>query len=164
MLIAAQRSGPVRAVPIDSETVAQMQPVIDHHIDKDSHLMSDEHRSYISMGKQFPAHSHVNHSKREYSRGDIHNNTAESFNSNFKRALIGVFHYISDKHLLRYLHELGFRWENRVEDKKRTKTGEYKTVMKPIPTIDMLIILIMRFSRIRLRRTKAWGIEDIAFN
>jgi transposase-like protein len=164
VLIAAQRSGPVRAVPIDRETVAHMQPVIDHHIDKDSHLMSDEHRSYMCMGKQFSAHSHVNHSKREYSRGDVHNNTAESFNSNFKRALIGVFHYISDKHLSRYLHELGFRWENRVEDKKRTKTGKYKTVMKPIPTIDMLVILIMRLSGIRLRRTKAWGIEDFPLN
>ena len=153
MLIAAQRCGPVRAVPIDSEAVAQIQPVIDHHIDKNSHLMSDELRSYMSVAKQFSAHSHVNHSKREYSRGDVHKNTAESFNSNFKRALIGVFHYISDKHLSRYLHEIGFRWENRVEDKKRTKTGEYKTVMKPIPTIDMLIILIMRFSGIRLRRT-----------
>ena len=126
--------------------------------------MSDEHRSYMSMGKKFSAHSHVNHSRREYSRGDVHNNTAESFNSNFKRALIGVFHYVSEKHLSRYLNELAFRWENRVEDKKRTKTGENKTVMKPIPTIDKLIILIMRFSGIRLRRTKAWGIEDIAFN
>ena len=71
---------------------------------------------------------------------------------------------MSDKHLSRYLDEIQFRWEIRVKDKKRTKTGEYKTVMKPIPTIDMLIILIMRFSGIRLRRTKAWGIEDIAVN
>jgi hypothetical protein len=118
--------------------------------------MSDEHRSYLSMGKQFSAHSHVNHSKHEYSRGDVPTNTAESFNGHFKRALIGVFHYISDKHMARYLHEIRFRWENRVEDKKRTKTGEYKTVMKPIPIIDMLIILIMRLSGIRLRRTKAW--------
>jgi len=154
----------VRAVPVDSETVAQLQPVIDQYIDKDSHLMSDEHRSYLSMGKQFSAHSHVNHSKQEYCRGNVHSNMAESFNANFKRALIGVFHYISDKHLSRYLHELGFRWENRVADKKRTKPGKYKTVMKPIPVIDMLIILIMRFSGIRLRRTKYWGIEDIALN
>ena len=154
----------MRAVPIDSETVAQLQPVVDYYIDKDSHLMSDEHRSYLSMGKQFSAHSRVNHSKQEYCRGNVHSNTAESFNANFKRTLIGVFHYISDKHLARYLHEIGFRWENRVADKKRTKTGKYKTVMKPIPIIDMLIILIMRFSGIRLRRTKCWGIEDIAFN
>ena len=141
-----------------------MQPVIDQHIDKDSHLMSDEHRSYVSMGKQFSAHSHVNHSKHEYSRGDVHNNTTESFNANFKRAQIGVFHYMSDKHLSRYLNEFSFRWENRVADAKHTKTGKKKIVMKPIPIIDLLIILLMRISGLRLRRTRCWGIEDIAFN
>lgn len=51
------------------------------------------------MSKQFSAHSNVNHSKHEYSRGDVHNDTAESFIGNFKRAQIGVFHYMSDKHL-----------------------------------------------------------------
>ena len=163
MLIAAQRSGPVRAVPIDGEKVSQLQPVIDQHIDKGSHLMSDEHRSYLKMGKQFSFHSHVNHSKHEYARGRVHNNTAESFSATFKRAQIGIFHYMSTKHLSRYLHEFEFRWENRVADKKRTKSGKNKVVMKPIPFIDMLIILIMRLSGIRLRRTKCWGIEDIAY-
>jgi len=141
-----------------------MQPIIDQHINKDSHLMSDEHRSYLSLGKQFSSHSHVNHSKLEYCRGDIHNNTAESFSATFKRAQVGVFHYMSVEHLSRYLKEFGFRWENRVADKKRTKSGKTKIVMKSIPIIDMLIILIMRFSGIRLRRTKCWGIEDIACN
>jgi len=28
----------------------------------------------------------------------------------------------------------------------------------------MMIILIMRLSGIRLRRTKSWGLEDIALN
>ena len=154
----------MRAVPIDGEKVSQLQPIIDQHIDKDSHLMSDEHRSYLNIGKQFLSHSHVNHSMNEFARGNVHNNTAESFSATFKRAQIGVFHYMSAKHLSRYLHEFGFRWENRVADKKRTKSGKDKVVMKPIPLIDMLIILIMRLSGIRLRRTKCWGIEDIAFN
>ena len=139
-----------------------MQPVIDQYIDKDSHLVSESHRAYVSMGKQFSAHSHVNHSKHEYAQGDVHNNTAESFLAKFKRAQIGVFHYISDRHLSRYPNEFGFRWEKRVENRKRTKSRKYKTVMKPIPIIDMLIFLLMRLSGIRSRRTKCWGIEDIA--
>ena len=112
-----------------------MQPVIDQHIDKDSHLMSDAHRSYVSMGKQFSAHSHVNHSKREYARGDVHNNTAESFSATFKRAQIGVFHYTSAKHLSRYLHEFGFRWENRVAEKRLTKSVKIKFFIKKICNI-----------------------------
>ncbi|CAB1075410.1 ISSpo8, transposase, partial [Olavius algarvensis Delta 1 endosymbiont] len=48
----------------------------------------------------------VNHSAKEYARGDVHNNTAESFNSILERAKQGVFHYMSSKHLPRYLNEI----------------------------------------------------------
>ena len=141
-----------------------MQPVIDQYLCKSAHLMSDKHRSYMKIGKQFAAHSYVNHSKREYSRGDAHSNTAESFSSILERARIGVFHYMSSKHLNRYLSELEFRWEHRIAVKKTTKSGKRITVMKSIPIIDMIIILIMRFSGFCLRRTRSWGIVDVAFN
>ena len=126
--------------------------------------MSDEHRSYIKIGKQFAAHSHVNHSKREYSRGEAHSNTAESFCSMLKRARMGVFHYISPTHLKRYLSEMEFRWENRVAAKKTNRSGKLVRLMKPIPIIDMIVILIMRFSGYCLKRTPSWGIVDVAFN
>ena len=125
--------------------------------------MSDKHRSYIHIGQQFLAHSHVNHSLREYSRGPVHCNTAESYSSLFERARVGVFHYLSTKHLSRYLDEFGFRWEHRVPVEKKTKSGKKKTQMKPIPIIDMIFLLIMRCSGAHLRRTKHWGIQDIAF-
>jgi len=164
VLIAAQRHGPVRAVPISSEKVSTMQPIIDQHLIKSAHLMSDEHRSYIKIGKQFVAHSHVNHSKHEYSRGRAHSNTAESFSSMLERARIGVYHYMSADHLKRYLSEMEFQWENRVAEKKKNRAGKQKTVMKPIPVIDMIIILIMRFSGYCLKRTQSWGLVDVAFN
>lgn len=126
--------------------------------------MSDKHRSYIKLGKQFAAHSHVNHSKRQFSNGAVHSNTAESFSSLFKRAQVGVFHFMSKKHLSRYLHEFEFRWENRIAVERKTKKGKTKITMTPIPIIDMLIVLIMRFSGFCLRRTKSWGVRDISFN
>jgi hypothetical protein len=162
-LIAVERYGPVRAVPIDNEKTTTLQPIIDRHIDKGAHLMSDSHRSYLKIGRQFPAHSHVNHSKREYSRGQIHCNTAESFSSLFERARMGVFHYLSPKHLSRYLNEFGFRWEQRVAVEKVAKSGVKKIRMIPIPVVDMLLLLIMRCSGAHLRRTKQWGIQDVAF-
>lgn len=164
MLIAAQRLGPVRAVPIESEKVETMQPFVDRHLCKSAHLMSDKHRSHIKIGKQFAEHSHVNHSRREYSREDVHSNTTESFSAILERARIGVFHYMSPKHLNRYLSELEFRWEHRVAEKKTNKSGKQKTVMKSIPIIDMIVILIMRFSGYCLKRTRSWGIVDVAFN
>ena len=164
MLIAVERCGPVRAVPIDNEKVATLQPIIDQHIDKNAHLMSDGHRSFVHIGQQFLAHWQVNHSQREYSRGQAHCNTAESFGSLFERARIGVFHYLSRKHLSRYLHEFEFRWDQRVPDAKRNKSGKNKVKMKSIPIVDMLCLLIMRCSGAHLRRTVNWGIEDIAFS
>jgi hypothetical protein len=47
------------------------------------------------------AHDWFNHSHKEYARGDIHNNTAESFSAILERAKQGVFHYLSKKHLSR---------------------------------------------------------------
>lgn len=144
--------------------MATMQPIVDQHLCKSAHLMSDKHRSYIKIGKQFAAHSYVNHSEREYSRGMAHSNTAESFSSMLKRARIGVLHYMSPAHLKRYLSEMEFRWENRVLEKKTNRSGKLVTVMKQIPVIDMIVILIMRFSGYCLKRTRSWGIVDVAFN
>lgn len=162
-MIAAERHGPVRAVPVENEKVKTLQPIINRVIDKTAHLMSDKHRSIVHIGRQFSAHSQVTHSKGEYSRGQVHCNTAESFSSLFERARIGVFHYLSENHLRRYLNEFSFRWENRIPVKKLTTAGKEKIVMEPIPIINMILLLIMRCSGAHLRRTKTWGIQDVAF-
>ena len=141
-----------------------MQPIVDRILSKSAHLMSDGHRSYVSIGKQFAAHSHVNHSRREYSRGATHNNTAESFSSILERARIGVFHHMSPKHLKRYLNEFEFRWENRVPVEEVAADGKIKTVMKKIPIMDMIILMIMRFAGHAIKRTSSWGLMDVAFN
>jgi hypothetical protein len=57
-----------------------------------------------------------------------------------------------------------FRWENRVAETKTKSTGEQKTVMRPIPIVDMIVILIMRFAGFCLKRTKTWGVVDVTFN
>jgi hypothetical protein len=162
-LIAAERHGPVRAIPVKDEKVATLKPIINQTVDKKAHLMSDGHRSYLHIGKQFLSHSYVNHSLREYSRDNVHCNTAESFSSLFERARVGVFHYFSDKHLSRYLNEFSFRWEHRVAEETKTKSGKTKIKMRPIPIIDMLFLLIMRCSGSHLRRTLNWALQDIAF-
>jgi len=162
VLIAAQRCGPVRAVPIDDEQASTVRPIVDQYVDKDCHLMSDGHRTYISIGKHFSAHSYVTRSSGEYARGGTHSNTAESFVSFFERTRVGVFHFISDKHLSRYLHEATFRWDNRVPTEKKTPSGKKKVVMRPRQFKETLLILASRIAGIQLRRTDNWSIKDIA--
>lgn len=154
----------MRAVPIKNEKAGTIQPAVDHHIDTNAHLMTDGHRSYRQIGKQFTSHSTVVHSKGEYSRGWVHCNSSESFASLLERARFGVFHYMSKKHLQRYLHEFSFRWDHRVAEFKKTKSGRTKKVMKPIPIIDMLILLIMGISGCHLKRTPQWGFQEVAFD
>jgi len=116
--------------------------------------MTDEHRSYQSIGKWFTAHSTVNHSQKEYARGDVYNNTAESFSAILERAKQGVFHYLSRKHLKRYLHEIGFRWDHRIPEEKTTRKGIKKLVMRPMPVTDTLSSLLTKaFGRQLLRTT-----------
>lgn len=59
------------------------------------------------------AHESVDHSKREYVRGDVHVNTAEGFFSIFKRGLVGTYQHIESQHVQRYLDEFDFRYNNR---------------------------------------------------
>ena len=115
--------------------------------------MTDEHKSYQSIGKWFRAHSTVNHSEKEYARGDVYNNTAESFSAILERAKLGVFHYISRKHLKRYLHEIGFRWDHRIPQEKTTRKGIKKVIMRPMPVIYTLSSLLTKSLGRQLLRT-----------
>ena len=126
VLVAVQRQGAVRSALVDSDSVAELGPWVERFAQKEAHLMTDENQAYLQIGKHFAGHSSVNHSAKEYARGDVHNNTAESFNSTLERAKQGVFHYMSSKHLPRYLNEIGFRWDHRIPTKKKTKKGTKK--------------------------------------
>lgn len=157
MLVAVERNGPVRATTVDSDKISELSPQVDRFVDKDAHLMTDENRAYQSIGKQYAAHDWVNHSHKEYARGDTHNNTAESFSAILERAKQGVFHYLSKKHLDRYLHEIGFRWDHRIPELKLTKKGQLKIVRKPMSVIKILQSLLSQACGRQLRRSTNGG-------
>ena len=49
----------------------------------------------IKRAKSFAKISHVNHSKKEYARGEVTTNTVEGYFSILKRGLIGTYHHVS---------------------------------------------------------------------
>ena len=89
--------------------------------------------SFRKIAKNYAGHSTVNHLRKEYCLGDTHTNTAESFSAMLERTKLGVFHYMSNKHLSRYLIEIGFRWDHRIPEIKITKSGKKKMYMRPMP-------------------------------
>ena len=156
--MAVQRHGSVRATPVNSDKISDFSPPVDRFVDKEAHLMTDEKQVYQSIGKRFAAHDWVHHGDKEYARGDIHNNTAESFSAILERAKNGVFHYLSKEHLYRYLHEIGFRWDHRIFELKVTKKGDIKIVGKPMPVIKMFRSLLTQAVGRQVRRSENGGI------
>ena len=148
----------MRSAPVESDSIANLSPVIDQFVDKRAHLKTDELHAYKLIGKKYASHQWVNHQRKEYSRGDTHNNTAESFNAMLERAKQGVFHYLSKKHLSRYMHEIGFRWNQREPELKVTKKGEFKIVMKRVSALTMLKSLLAYAPGRQVRRSANGGI------
>jgi transposase-like protein len=161
VLVAVQRHGSVRSALIDSDKTAELLPWVERFVKKNAHLMTDENHSYRKIGQQYASHGWVKHSMEEFARGDVHNNTAESFSSLLERAKLGVFHHMSTKHLRRYLNEIGFRWDHRVPEEKITKNGKKKTVMIPMPVMTKLQSLLSRAFGKQIRRTKSGGIRRL---
>ena len=54
-------------------------------------------------------HDLVKHSAGEYVKGIVHTNGIDSFWSLLKRGNVGVFHYMSVKHLFLYVNEFAGR-------------------------------------------------------
>jgi transposase-like protein len=78
-----------------------------------SALYTDDSRLYERMPANVQKHEIVNHSAKEWVRGDVHTGTIDGYWGLLKRGVIGSFHQISVKHLHRYLSEFQFKWNNR---------------------------------------------------
>ncbi len=114
VFVAVQRGGEVRAAAVEGVSFDDMKPHIDRWVAGDATLMTDEFKAYDRLGKLWKWHLRVQHGADEFVGADgAHVNTAESFNATLKRAVVGVYHYMSKKHLLRYVEEAAFRWNCR---------------------------------------------------
>lgn len=76
-------------------------------------IYTDGLPSYKGIGNERVRHEFVDHVRNEYVRGDVHTDSVEGAFGLFKRAIIGSFHQISEKHLDRYIDEFEFRYNNR---------------------------------------------------
>lgn len=76
-------------------------------------VITDEYSGYRGLKKNY-YHKTVNHSKGEYVKGYYyHTNSIEGAWSHIKRQIIGVHHWIGDKHLESYLSEMSWRYNRR---------------------------------------------------
>jgi transposase-like protein len=76
---------------------------------KGATVVTDNFPAYRGLNNRGYAHKVVNHSVGEYIRNNAHTNGIESFWALLKRGYYGVYHYMSAKHLNRYVNEFSFR-------------------------------------------------------
>jgi transposase-like protein len=108
-----ERDGKTRSFHVANVTAKALRAIIVEHASRKSHLMTDEHRGYVELGREFASHGRVAHTLGEYARDTIHTNTVESHFALLKRGVYGTFHNISEAHLHRYLAEFDFRANTR---------------------------------------------------
>jgi hypothetical protein len=157
-------AGEARARVVADLSEREARRVLSEHVDVAAHLMSDEWKSFLSIGEAFAAHDTVRHSDREYVRGLVHANSAEGFNDRVRRAVAGVFHHISPQHADLYFNEVGFRWSQRVirgQAVRRTRKG--REVLKPLwsriaPALQLPAVFKSAIGR-QLRRTAQGSIQ-----
>jgi transposase-like protein len=115
-----ERDGEARSRVMRRVTGENIGAMLSEHVAEEVHLMTDEFGPYLPLGKRFASHETVNHGEQEYSRGNVHVNTAEGFFSQLKRSIDGTHHHVSRQHLHRYLSEFDYRYSTRkVEDGER---------------------------------------------
>jgi len=111
---AVQRDGRIRRRVVVDVTGQTLKAAIRDEIDASARIVTDENSAYRGIGAEYAGgHHSVCHSTREYARGEIHTNTAESSFALVMRGIIGIYHNVSREQLHRYLRHFDFLWNHR---------------------------------------------------
>ncbi len=118
VLTAVVRGGEARFRVIASHGKDDIGPAASAMVQAAGTFMTDTLPAYSMLGADRRS---VKHSGKEFARTDpdgtsVHVNTAESRHADLRRMVLGVRHWISQKHLDRYLEDLAFRRSLRESD------------------------------------------------
>ncbi len=103
-----RRGGQVQAKPVAGTDKDNLQGFVKDTVRGGEKVFTDDHISY--KGLSGFSHDTVRHNVGEYVRNQIHTNGIESFWALLKRGYYGVYHWMSEAHLHRYIHEFSGRW------------------------------------------------------
>lgn len=119
---AVERGGRIQRRVVADVKGETLKDAIRELVDTKSRIITDEHLGYRGIGAEYAGgHDSVCHATKEYVRGDIYTNTAESSFALVKRGITGIYHNVSRDYLHRYLWQFDFLWNHRtLNDGDRT--------------------------------------------
>ncbi|MBX3240175.1 MAG: IS1595 family transposase [Chitinophagaceae bacterium] len=111
-----QRDGKVRLFVVPNTESETLHTIMGSNVAENSTVITDAYRAYNGLDSRY-THVTVKHEEGGYviKIGDqkFHTNNIENFWSIFKRGIIGIYHFVSAKHLQRYCSEFGYRYNER---------------------------------------------------
>jgi transposase-like protein len=114
-----QRGGKTIGVVVPNCKEKLLTGLIEQNVAKGTTVHTDEMLSYRNLTPMGFPHFTVKHGLKQYVAGECHTNSIESFWALFKRGYHGIYHWMSPKHMQRYVDESTFRLNRRVEPMNR---------------------------------------------
>ncbi len=108
-----QREGFVIAKVVNNTRTETLLPIINNVVCPNSIIYSDEWYAYRNLDIERYDHGVVYHKKGAYVIGRASTNTIEGFWGHLKRTLKSVHHWVSKKHLQKYVDSATFRYNTK---------------------------------------------------
>ncbi len=102
------RNKKVHASHVDNVRHETLHNLINQNVEHGATVITDYFRSYNNLENY--NHKKVNHTVGEYVKNQAHTNGIESFWAILKRGYYGIYHFMSPKHLQRYVNEFSYRY------------------------------------------------------
>lgn len=120
VIAAIERGGKMKAQHVADLSSMSIWQFLEDHIEKNAHLLTDSSNRYgLAVQAQGLKRTTVNHSKKEYVKGNAHVNSVEWFWSHVKKSLKGTFKSVSKEQLQSYLDVFVWHYNNRHNDRQR---------------------------------------------
>lgn len=133
-----ERNGNLITQVVPNTQQNTLEPIIRTKIEKGSEVYTDEWFAYDNLYRNYN-HQIVNHRIKQYVKGKVSTNSVENRWSHLKRMVYGTYHWISKKHIQKYLNEFTLRNNTRqYGDKERFDLVLLSTVGKQL-TYQQLI-------------------------
>ncbi len=124
-----ERDGELRAEHIADNNAPTIRKSIRENVEPGSYIISDGDAAFRMA--EFK-NDYVEHGKGEYVRGNIHTQKIDSVWALLKRQIIGIHHWVSPKHLQRYVDEMAWRFNRRDMKPAPRMNGEGRLTYKAL--------------------------------